>query len=119
MTETVLQSCHQDWPTPLLVTTGEVMRRVTPTSLASLVLLDSGTATTQTEIADAINRDQSTVSSSFQSLKLDNFNVSLVEKSGRTHKLTNLGGEVVEIVTDARQLGTELDTIDWSRRKTV
>ncbi|GAA0462909.1 hypothetical protein MUK72_18710 (plasmid) [Halococcus dombrowskii] len=77
------------------------------------MLLDNGTATTQTEIADVINRDQSTVSSTFQSLKLENFDVSLVEKSGRTHTLTNLGKEIVEIVTDAHQLGTELDTVDW------
>lgn len=118
MTETMLRSCRHDWPTPLLVTTGEVVRRVTPTSLASLVLLDNGTATTQTEIADVINRDQSTVSSTFQSLKLENFDVSLVEKSGRTHTLTNLGKEIVEIVTDAHQLGTELDTVDWGSNPT-
>jgi DNA-binding MarR family transcriptional regulator len=113
MRETVLRSRRHDWPTPLLDTTGEVLQRVTPTSLASLVLLDSGTATTQTEIADVINRDQSTVSSSFQSLKFDNLDVALVEKSGRTHTLTNLGEEIVDIVTDARQLGAELDTVDW------
>lgn len=104
---------RQDWPTPLLDTTGEILQRVTPTSLASMVLLDRGIATTQTEIADVLNRDQSTVSSSFQSLKLDNLDIALIEKSGRTHTLTNLGEEIVDIVTDARQLGAELDTIDW------
>lgn len=113
MTQMVLRSSRRDWPTPILVAASEVLRAITPTTLASLVLLDNGTATTQTEIADAINRDQSTVSSCFQSLKIEHVDVSLVEKSGRSYELSDLGKIVVDLVTDTRQLGTELDTVDW------
>lgn len=113
MTHMVRRSRRRDWPTPILVTTSEVLRALTPTAVASLVLLDTGTATTQTEIADAINRDQSTVSSCFQSLKIDHVDVALVERSGRSYTLTDVGETVVDLVTDPRQLGTELESVDW------
>lgn len=113
MTLTRSRATHQDWPTPTLVTTGEVLRRITPPTLASLVLLDTETATTQTEIAAIINRDQSTVSDYFQSLKLEHTDVALIEKSNQTYRLTDTGKDVLDLVTTPRQLGTELDTVDW------
>lgn len=113
MTQTEFWPGRQDWPTPILVTTGNVLRAITPTTVASLVLLDTGTATTQTEIADTINRDQSTVSSCLQSLKIDNAPVSLVEKSGHSYTLTDVGKEVLDLVTDTRYLGFELQTVEW------
>lgn len=113
MTQTVLRSSRREWPTPILVTTSDVLRALTPTSVASLTLLDTGTATTQTEIADVIDRDQSTVSSCFRSLKIDHADVALVEKSGRSYDLTHLGKRVVEILRETRQLGTKLETVDW------
>jgi DNA-binding MarR family transcriptional regulator len=102
---------------PILVTTADVLRTITPTTLASLVVLDNGTATTQTEIADVINRDQSTVSSSFQSLMIENTDIALVEKSDQSYELTDTGKEVLDLVTDTRQLGTELNTVDWGSEK--
>jgi predicted transcriptional regulator len=113
MSLTRSRPAHQDWPTPILVTTAEVLRRITPPTLASLVLLDTETATTQTEIAAVINRDQSTVSDYFQSLKLENSDMALVEKSNQTYRLTDTGKDVLDLVNTPRQVGTELETVDW------
>ena len=113
MTQTLLRSSRRDWPTPILVTTGEILRSLTPTALASLVILDNDTATTQTKIADVINRDQSTVSSCLQSLKIESADIALVEKSGQSYQLTATGEEVLDLTTDIRQLGTEPENVDW------
>ena len=116
MSQTRSRSSHRDWPTPVLVTTAEVLRTVTPTTFALLALVDSNNVTTQTEIAEAINRDQSTVSDGFRSLTMEtaDADISLVEKSGHRYVITNVGRQVREFVVDTlRQLGAELDAIDW------
>ena len=110
--QTTLRSSRRDWPTPVVATTAEVLRKITPTTLAALVLLDDG-ITTQTEIADIIDRDQSTVSTAIQSLKVENTEISLVEKSGQSYELTDIGNTVLDLLTDSHQLGVDLDTIEW------
>jgi hypothetical protein len=116
MSQTSSRSRHRDWPTPVLVATSEVLRTITPTTFALLVLADSSAVTTQTEIADAINRDQSTVSDGFQSLTIEtaDADIPLVEKSGYHYEITGMGEQVREFATDTlRQLGINPDMIDW------
>lgn len=112
MTEPGSHSIRRDWSTPILLTTSKVLRAITPTSLASLMLLESGQATTQTAIADAIGRDQSTISSCFQSLRLDDSSVSLVEKVGSSYTLTPFGERVLDYVSNPQHLGIELETVE-------
>lgn len=110
----VSRSLHQNWPTPVLTTAGEILRTITPTTFPALVLIESDTATTQTEIANTINRHQSTVSSHFQSLALETANISLIKRENRSYVLTDTGNEILDrVITTLRNLGIKLDAVEW------
>lgn len=112
MTEPRSRPTQRDWPTPILLTTSQVLRALTPTSVASLVLLERGRATTQTAIADAVGRDQSTISSCFQTLRLDESSVSLVKKASSSYTVTPFGERILDYVTDSQYLGLELSSVE-------
>jgi hypothetical protein len=104
----------KDYSTPVLFVAAKILRTVTPDTLASLILVYSGTTTSQKEVADVINRDQSTVSTYFQSLTLEGAPVSLVVKPGLRYTVTDMGEDVIGFIHEmASHLGVELDTIDW------
>jgi hypothetical protein len=101
----------QDWSTPVLALTAQILRTVSPHTLGSLVLVSNGIATTQTEIASAIDRDQSTVSTYFQSLTIETADLALVERPNQCYSVTKTGEEVIELVADLSD--TDLASIDW------
>ncbi|UPM43172.1 helix-turn-helix domain-containing protein [Halocatena salina] len=101
-----------DRPTPVIVATGEILRTLTPPTLASLLVMYDTTTEDQAEIAAAIGRTQSTVSSYIRSLA--SLPVPLIAKRGSRYTVTDAGESIIGLISGMMdRLGCDLHAVEW------
>jgi DNA-binding MarR family transcriptional regulator len=98
----------------VLVTASEILRTLSPSRLATLLIVDEGETQSQSKVADIIGRNQSTVSDYFRSLKSP---IPLAEKRGKHYTVTDTGRAVIDVIDTAiTELGLDLQSVDWKSK---
>lgn len=99
-------------PTPVLVEAGEVLRELTPPTLASLLFLDKNDSCKQQDIADAIGYSRSSVSTYLQSLA--ELPLPLATRPAQRYKITSAGEKVINHVDGIfDRFDIDLYSVDW------
>lgn len=101
-------------PAHLIVEAGEILRKLTPSRLATLLFVMDDDIETQTEMADILNLSSSTITTDLQTLA--NLPLSLVQKSGTQYSITSDGKQVIGYFDRAiGRLGgnLDLDNVNW------
>jgi Mn-dependent DtxR family transcriptional regulator len=99
--------------TPRLVEAGEILRTLSPPTLATLHLLIDYDVSNQSDMADIIGCARPTVSRYLQSL--EDLSMPLARKQGRHYKPTDPGRQVFAVIENLlSQLGRGPHEIEWS-----
>lgn len=103
----------EDDLTQVLVEAGEILRKLTPPTFISLLLIADDEVDTQTEIAEVIDRTRPTVSKYFN--QLSDLPIALATNPGQHYTVTGDGEKIVTLFHDMiDRLGPDLDTLDWN-----
>jgi predicted transcriptional regulator len=101
-------------PAHLIVEAGEILRKVTPSRLATLLFVMDDEIETQTEMAEILGLSSSTITTDLQTLA--NLPLSLVQKRETQYSITDDGKQVIGYFDRAiGRIGKNLDlnNIDW------
>jgi DNA-binding MarR family transcriptional regulator len=99
--------------TPRLVEAGEILRTLSPPTLATLHLLIDSDISTQSDMADIIGCARPTVSRYLQSL--EDLPMSLARKQGHNYTATEAGDRIFGLIESMlARLGTDLRDVEWS-----
>lgn len=95
----------------VIVEAAEILQKLTPPRLATLLFLTDDSIETQTEMADILDVSTSTITTYLQTL--ENLSLSLT-KRGRQYKITSAGDSVIELFNSMLgYLDEDLSAIDW------
>lgn len=95
----------------LLVEAGEILQKLSPSRLATLLFVSDDDIETQAKMADILDISPSTVSIYLQSL--EDLPLSLTKREHH-YKLTSAGDAVIELLDSMfGHLGKDLSTLDW------
>lgn len=101
------------WPTQVLVEAGQILRTLTPSRLATLLLVIDNKPYSQIDMADTIGCSRSSVSLYLQTL--EDQPLPLVEKRQTRYRATAAGEKIATYVSDmASDLDTDLHSISWN-----
>lgn len=100
------------WPTQVLVEAGQILRTLTPSRLATLLLVMDNTPYTQTDMADTIGCSRSSISMYHQTLA--DLPLPLIEKRQTRYRATAAGEKIVSYINDvANNFDIDLHSINW------
>lgn len=95
----------------VIVEAAEILQKLTPSRLATLLFLTDDSIETQTEMADILDVSTSTITTYLQTL--ENLSLSLT-KRGRHYEITAAGDRVIDLFNSMLgYLGENLSAIDW------
>lgn len=107
----IQDSAPSGHPVQTVVEAGQILQKLTPARVATLLFVADGEIEKQTEMADVLDISRSTITNHLQ--KLEDLPVSLVVRQ-REYEMTPIGEEIVGILVRMfNRLGENLHDVDW------